>query len=96
MRRRHIAIDGFDHIGKESNRLEQVEEGGVPAESGVCTVYNDPGRDAWSQEILPRLRAMTLSDLIAKTGFDRRTLQRIRAGEMPKSTLKPVVRSKPD
>jgi hypothetical protein len=31
--RRHVAIDGFTYIGKESNKLEAVEEGGVPAKS---------------------------------------------------------------
>ena len=35
--RRHIAIDGFTYIGKESNKLEEVEEGGVPSESDVYT-----------------------------------------------------------
>jgi hypothetical protein len=61
--RRHIAIDGFDYIGKESNKLEQVEEGGVPAESDVYTIYGDQGRDEWKAKWLPLLRSTPVSEL---------------------------------
>jgi hypothetical protein len=47
--RRHVAIDGFDYIGKESNKIEQVEEGGIPAESDVYTIFHDPRGDEWSK-----------------------------------------------
>lgn len=83
LQRRHIAIDGFDYIGKESNKLEQVEEGGVPAESDVYIVYADPRRDEWEAITLPELRRMKLLELEAKTKLHRRTLQRIRAGQRP-------------
>ena len=81
--RRHIVIDGFDYIGKESNKIEQVEEGGVPAESDVYTIYVDPRRDEWLTQVLPELQHMKVSELEYKTGLDRRTLQRIRAGQQP-------------
>ena len=81
--RRHIAMDGVNYIGKESNKLEQVEEGSVPAESDVYTVYNDPSRDEWKVTILPLLRKLSLSQLEERSGLDRRTLQRIRAGQRP-------------
>ncbi|MGC2406130.1 MAG: hypothetical protein WA431_06950, partial [Candidatus Cybelea sp.] len=81
--RRHIAIDGFDYIGKESNKVEQVEEGGVPAESDVYTIYDDRGRDEWLTVALPLLRKFPLSSLGERSGLDRRTLQRIRAGKRP-------------
>lgn len=38
-------IDGFDYIGKESNKLDEVEEGGAPSEIDVYTKFNDPQRD---------------------------------------------------
>ncbi|MFY9719061.1 MAG: hypothetical protein WAK16_05390, partial [Candidatus Cybelea sp.] len=83
LRRRHVAIDGFTYIGKESNKLEEVEEGGVPSDSDVYTVFVDPRRDEWTTTILPELRRIALSELEAETGLDRRTLQRIRAGQRP-------------
>ena len=81
--RRHVAIDGFVFIGKESNKLEEVEEGGVPSESDVYTIFNDPNRDEWAMRILPALRRIKLSDLRRLSGLDRRMLQRIRAGQRP-------------
>ncbi len=55
--RRHIAIDGFVFIGKESNKLEQVEEGGVSSESNVYTKFYDAQRDEWETKWLPMLRS---------------------------------------
>jgi hypothetical protein len=82
--RRHILVDGFAYIGKESNKVEAVEAGGAAAESDVYTVYRRPDYDDWTSAILPSLRRMTVSSLEAATGFDRRTIQRIRAGQRPR------------
>jgi len=81
--RRHIAINGFTYIGKESNKLEEVEEGGIPSESDVYTIFNDPRRDEWRTRILPLLKAMPLRDLAQRSGLSRRALQMIRAGRRP-------------
>jgi hypothetical protein len=77
--RRHIAIDGFVFIGKESNKLEQVEEGGVPSESDVYTIFNDPGRDEWERRWLPMLRSTPVPRLLER-GVSRATIYAARAG----------------
>jgi hypothetical protein len=81
--RRHIGIDGFVFIGKESNKLEAVEEAGVPSESDVYTKFNDPGRDEWATRILPILKSMPLGELTTQTDLSRRALCMIRAGRRP-------------
>jgi hypothetical protein len=43
-RRANVLIDGFVYIGKESNKLEAVEEGGAPSESDIYTAFNEPRR----------------------------------------------------
>jgi hypothetical protein len=78
LRRRHVEIEGSDYIGKESNKLEEVEEGGVPSESDVYTKFNDPQRDQWATEILPFLRKTGAQRIVQYTGISRRTVQRIR------------------
>lgn len=78
LQRRHIAIDGFGYIGKESNKLEQVEEGGVPAESDVYTIYNDPRRDKWEAKWLPMLQSTAVPKLL-EPGVSRATIYAIRA-----------------
>jgi hypothetical protein len=80
--RRHVAIDGFDYIGKESNKIEQVEEGGVPAESDVYTVYADPRRDEWETKWLPMLRSTPVPQLLEQ-GVSRATIYAVRAGREP-------------
>ncbi len=81
--RRHVAIDGFEYIGKESNRLEEVEEQSLADPTAAYTIFSDPRRDDWATKVLPELKYVRLSDLEAETGLNRRTLQRVRAGQRP-------------
>jgi hypothetical protein len=81
--RRRVAIDSITYIGKESNRLEEVEEQSLLDASDVYTEYPDPRRNEWTTKILPKLRAMPLHELMKKTGMPRSTLQAIRAGRRP-------------
>jgi hypothetical protein len=79
--RRRVAIGSPRFIGKESNKLEEIEEHRLPDAADVYTEYPDPRRDEWVTIVVPELREMRLSYLEAQTGLDRRTLQRIRRGE---------------
>lgn len=78
--RRHIRIQSISCIGKESNKLEDVEAGLVHSEQGVYTEYRDPKRDEWQMNILPKLKRMPLSLLVKESGLSRRTLMDLRAG----------------
>ena len=80
--RRHVAIDGFDYIGKESNKIEQVEEGGVPSESDVYTKFYDPQRNEWKMKWLPMLRSTPVPQLLER-GVSRATIYAARAGREP-------------
>jgi len=87
--RRHIAIDGFVFIGKESNKLEAVEEGGVPSESDVYTIFNDRRRDEWQTTVLPIIRTAQVSATMAATRMSRRAVQRVRnEGSTPRALHK--------
>ena len=85
--RRHVAIDGFEYIGKESNKLEQVGEGGVPAESDVYTIYADPRRDEWQAKWLPMLRATPVPKLLEQ-GVSRAAIYAARGGREPYGNTK--------
>ncbi len=80
LHRRHIQIDYITCIGKESNRLEDVEAGLIHSEQNVYTEYPDPQRDEWQMKILPALKRMPLSVLVKKSGISRSQLKEIRAG----------------
>jgi len=56
LQRLHVQIDQIRYIGKESNRLADVESGTVHSESSVYTDYPDPRRDEWQRKIVPALR----------------------------------------
>lgn len=86
LRRRHIRIDGLRFIGKESNRLEEVEAGLIHDPQGVYTEYSNKQRDEWITKILRALQAMPLPHLQKLSGLSRAALQAIRAGRRPHPT----------
>jgi hypothetical protein len=84
LQRRHVTIEWPPRfIGKESNKLEKVEEGSVPDASDAYTEYPDSRRDEWETEILPIIRAVSVPRLMVLSNLTRRTIQRIRAGQRP-------------
>ena len=91
--RRHVEIDGFAYIGKESNKLQEVEEGGVPSESDVYTVFVDARRDEWAVKWLPILKAMPMAELMEGSGLSRRALYTIRAGRRPRLENAAILKS---
>lgn len=60
LQRRHVCIASITYIGKESNRLEEVEAGLIHLAESVYTVYADPSRDEWSTTIKPALCKISL------------------------------------
>lgn len=81
--RRDVAIDSITYIGKESNRLEEVEEQSLTDASDVYTEYRDPRRDDWVTKVLPMLKAMPMRELMELSGMSRAALKAIRAGRRP-------------
>lgn len=80
--RRHVKVDQVKCIGKESNSLENVEEGFVHDEKNVYTEYVDPKRDEWATTIRPALTNIPLKALVerCKGQLSRRALINLRAG----------------
>ena len=84
LQRRHVTIEWPPRfIGKESNKLEEVEEGSVPDAGDVYTEYPDPRRDEWATKLLPKLKVTSIRELMEKSGLSERALQMIRAGRRP-------------
>ena len=76
--RRHVAIDSINYIGKESNRLEEVEEQSLLDPSDVYTEYPDPRRDEWATQTLPQLRTVPVREACEGTGISRAQMRRYR------------------
>jgi hypothetical protein len=82
LRRRHVSIEWPPRfIGKESNKLEDVDEGRAPHAGDVYTEYPDSRHDQWTSKILPVLKRAPLSAIMEATGMSRRPIQRIRNGQ---------------
>jgi hypothetical protein len=82
--RLHLDVTEVRHIGKESNRLDEVEDGIIRDASEVYTEYRDPRRE-W-EAALPRLRAIGVPELARRTGMPERTLRsRLNSERLPHS-----------
>jgi hypothetical protein len=82
LQRRHIKIDQIKCIGKESNSLENVDEGMVHSEQNIYTEYADPKRSEWITKTQPALKKPKLKVLVEACGkrLSRRELIELRAG----------------
>lgn len=85
LQRRRVRVEWPPRfIGKESNKLEEVDEGSLPDAGDVYTEYPDPGREgrAW-EDALGKLKAMTksqLRELEKRTSVSLTTLKAWRRG----------------
>jgi len=83
--RRHVRIARLRFIGKESNRLEDVEEGSLHDAGSAYTEYPNARREReeWLNSVVPKLKAMRMSELERLTELSPATLKAARAGRMP-------------
>ena len=78
--RRHVQIREIVPIGKESNKLEDVDAGLIHSGDSVYVKYPDPTRDSWTREVMPKVQTIPLSVLMRETGSSRRMLIKARKG----------------
>ena len=79
--RRRVQIGEIVPIGKESNKLEEVDAGLIHSADSVYLTYPDPTRNSWTRETLPQIQVIPLSVLIRETGLSRRMLIKARRGK---------------
>jgi hypothetical protein len=83
LQRRHVTIERAPRfIGKESNKLEEVEEGGAADGGDVYTEYPDSRRDEWESKWLPLLRSTPASKLL-RHGVSRAAVYAAQKGRTP-------------
>ena len=80
LRRRHVRVERIIYIGKESNRLEEIEAGVIHSPESVYTEYPDPRREEWQTKILPVLKKIPVAALMRFSGRSRSMLVRALAG----------------
>lgn len=80
LQRRHVEPVYCFRIGKESNRLEEVEEGQVRTLDEVQEIFEHPRRTAWEEVYLRLLNAIPARQLEAETGIRESLLIRYRKG----------------
>ncbi len=79
-------------MGKETNRLESVQQGLVHDWSEVYTLYRNPELDAWRNEILPQLRPISRKILSEATGITQRAISSILNGyNLPSSKTRELL-----
>jgi hypothetical protein len=68
------------HVGKEANKLEEVDAGLERDPEVVYTEYHRPDRDEWAAVILPALRTQNLAAFARACGVTERQLRSLVAG----------------
>jgi hypothetical protein len=68
------------YLGRESNRLEEVEAGLIHDPDEVYTEYVDPQHDPEWEALVTKLKAIPRSWLMQETGLARSTITALRNG----------------
>ncbi len=82
LRRRGVQTmpEPLAYVGKESNRLEEVEAGLGHDPDDVYTEYADVTRDPWQSLVLPVLKHIPAKQLVEETGLAMSTVKATRNG----------------
>src|SRR5262249_30495114 len=80
LRRQTVRTASLGHLGKEANKLEEVETGLEHDPDEVYTAYADPRRDPWRALVLPVLRRIPSPELAASVGMSERRLRDVLTG----------------
>lgn len=78
--RRHIVAAFVERIGKESNRLEEVEHEEILDIGDVQERYQEPRDDPWSELVIPILKLIPHEKLARIAGVTERAIQALRNG----------------
>jgi hypothetical protein len=82
LRRRIVQETYVAHVGKETNKLEEVESGLERDPKVIYTEYHCLGRDEWTTVILPRMRRTNLTALARECRVSERQLRTLVAGKV--------------
>jgi len=82
--RLHVVATTVEHIGKESNALEEMDAGIVRTVEDPTLRYVDERGD-WAAAV-PLLRAIGVKELVRLTGMPERTIRsRLNSGRLPRA-----------
>jgi hypothetical protein len=83
LQRRRIDLVGTPRlIGKEANNIDEVQAGRYAQLDEIITEYHNPTDDHFHREVMPRLDHLSGRKLARLVGTDRRTIDRIRSGQI--------------
>lgn len=80
LRRRHVVAASVGHIGKETNKLEDVQKGLMHDWESVIASFTDPAYDAWTVVIRPQLAQLTSRQVARMAGVSERAARDLLAG----------------
>lgn len=82
LQRRVVQETYVAHVGKEANKLEEVEAGLEHDPEMVYTEYHQPEGDEWTSTVLPMLRKQNLAALSRACNVSERQLRTLVGGRV--------------
>ena len=79
-----VVVTRIKHVGKEGNELEE-HRAGLVSEAERQLEYND----SWFEDLVAALRSISTQAIAQATGYDRRTVRRLKRGEF-RPSAKPL------
>ena len=88
LQRRPVEALEVAYVGKESNRLEEVQHGLIEDEDEIMNEYPDPSKDPFLKFVVPVLKDIPRDQLAALCELHPDSLKRIIAGRRPHAKMR--------
>ena len=82
-----------DHVGKETNMLDDVQAGLVGDEDDILATYSSGRKAAWRKFIVPALQMLGTPALSRASGIPARTVQRARSKHIGRAQERVLIRA---
>jgi hypothetical protein len=89
----YFDTSGVSNGGKEANNIDEVQAGRYAQLDEIITEYHDPADGHFQQNVMSRLDHLSGREFARLVGADRRTIDRIRSGHMPRPKLRQTLTS---
>jgi hypothetical protein len=76
------------HIGKESNRLDELQAGLIQDQREACLQYTDGAADEFERLVRPVLKELGVREVARRTGLSPSRVSGVCRGAMPRSHSK--------
>jgi len=91
LQRRPVVPSSVHFIGKESNKLDEVQSGLIHSPESAVLEFQATDCDRWARVVLPVMQSLGVGEVVARTGLPERTVRAALGGRRPSASTRDAI-----